>query len=100
MGVYSCVCVGLWGEHGVGRRAAEGRARSGEGGGRAGGARGGEGDVVVGWNDEEGGEGCGACGGCGVCEGEACDTEMGGFLSLHMSDRSVNCCHAVLFAAA
>ena len=92
--------VGLRGEQGVGRRAAEGRARSGEGGGRAGGARGGEGDVVVGWNDEEGGEGCGACGGCGVCEGEACDTEMGGFLSLHMSDRSVNCCHAVLFAAA
>ena len=43
--------------------------------------------VVVGGSDEEGGEGCGSCGGCGVCEGEACDTEMGGFLSLHMSDR-------------
>ena len=27
-------------------------------------------------------------------------TTQNGFLSLHMSDRSVNCCHAVLFAAA
>ena len=70
-------------------------ARIGEGfgRGRAGGARGGEGEEVGGEHGEdgeEGGVGCGSCGGGSVCGGEACDTELGGFLSLQMSGRSVN----------
>ena len=79
------------GEQGVGRRGAEGMTRSGEVFGRgragAGGARGGEGEEVGGENGEEGGVGCGSCGGGSVCGGEACDTELGGFLSLQMSGR-------------
>ena len=64
------------GEQGVGRRGAEGMARSGEGfgRGRAGGARGDEGEEVGGESGEEGGVGCGSCGGGYVCGGEACDT--------------------------
>ena len=77
------------GEQGVGRRGAEGMARSGEGfgRGRAGGARGGKGEEVGGENGEEGGVGCGSCGDGNVWGGEACDTELGGFLSLQMSGR-------------
>jgi len=80
------------GEQGVGRRGAEGMARIGEGfgRGRAGGARGGEGEEVGGEHGEdgeEGGVGCGSCGGGSVCGGGACDTELGGFLSLQMSGR-------------
>ncbi len=72
--------------------------RSGEGfgRGRAGGARDGEGEEVGGdgegeevggENGQKGGVGCGSCGGGSICGGEACDTELGGFLSLQMSGR-------------
>ncbi len=77
------------GEQGVGRREAEGMARSGEefGRGRAGGTWGGKGEEVGGESGEEGGVGCGSSGGGSVCGGEACDTELRGFLSLQMSGR-------------
>ncbi len=80
------------GEQGVGTRGAEGMARSGEefGKGRAGAGRGGEGEEGGGENGEEGGVDCGSCGGGNVCGGEACDTELGGFLSLQMSFRLVH----------
>ncbi len=86
----------------MGKIAAGGVARKGYGveRGRAGGARDDRGKVVSHENGDTGGESCGCCKDCSVCGGEACDTELGGFLCLHMLGRAVYCSHAIWFAAA